>query len=630
MYSSVLKTVLVVHFTLLVTGTSSAAPADKEKKLLADVSAKLLAVCERPKKVEWPPNISLEDNSDINAYAAITDKDGKPHPGGTEKMYPIVRVYAGLMSKVVEADKVGAEDRLAIIVGHELGHIVKEHCSPIKKREKTPFLKVTFESREEIEADLFGLELLLKAGFDMDRALKGIDRMKEVLKALGAGYSSFEGLGKDHPSWDTRLEKADKDKALLWKAMAAFNNGVVFLTTEDYTTAISCFEKATRQFPAAYEAWANLGYARLMRYCDQWDKKDIQSQGIGQVVVGGFYTRIDSIKVRGKDKNLWFGAVGALREANRLKPGQTVVLANLGLAYLLSPEGKDVGESTRFFTEAAEAAKKDILLDPVAHAALLINLGVATLGEGKTEKALGHLDDGEKLVRTFAGPTAKRLVASFDAALLYTRAMVLAEKKEAEDKEKAINMLGQYLRVTSPRSLWWDQGYDRYADLCKAMGRVPRTKDAFRNDRPEPIRVVTGIKLKDVTITLGDDIDEITEKLGKGQASTAVQGLSLTRIRYEKEGIDLLATDQVLAVILVGENAPAIQLTGKMTGTGKVGELKVGMSFKDVEELLGEDYQPCEITATDVFYRFFREQGVALRVVKGKVVEVVVVRIPTR
>jgi tetratricopeptide (TPR) repeat protein len=621
------RTVLVIGFLFAANQICLAAPTAKDKKLLEEVAAKLLAKCEQPEKIEWPPNIALEDDDDINAYASLVDKNGQLYQSGNGKIYPIVRINTGLMTKVIKSDDVGAADRLAYILGHELGHIVKGHCYPFGKKPKTPLLKVTFGRAEELEADHFGCELLLKAGFDFKRALQGIERMKEVLKELGSDYTSFEGLEKGHPSWDARLEKADQDKAHLWKAMAAFNNGVVFLATEDYLTAIDCFDKVTRTFPACYEAWANLGYARLMKYSDAWDKKDLLEQGIGQLVVGGFYTRTET-RVRGKDKNLWFEAVGALREANRLKSGQTIVLANLGLAYLLHPDGKNVGEATRFFAEATEAARTDKTLDPVAHASLMINLGITTVAEGNSEKGLAQLDEGEKLVRSFTAPAAKGLAPSFDAALLYTRATVLAGKKDVADKEKAIGMFGRYLRITSPLSLWWDTAYDRYSELCKSLGREAKSKDAFKKERPEPIRLVNGIKLKTGTMTLGDDKDDVVKLFGKGKQSTAVPGTNLVRIQYETAGVEILATDEVVAIILNGPNAPSIPLLGKMTGTGTVGELKVGMTAKEAEALLGDDYNKCEISVTEVYYRFYRELGIAMLVSKGKVTELVVVKIP--
>ena len=620
------RAVLAIGFLFAANEISRAAPTAKDKKLLEDVSAKLLAKCEQPEKVEWPPNIALENDDDINAYASLVDKNGQPYQTGNGKIYPIVRINTGLMAKVIKSDEVGAGDRLAFILGHELGHIVKGHCYPFGKKPKTSLLKATFGRTEELEADQFGCELLLKAGFDFKRALQGVERMKQVVKELGSDYTSFEGLDKGHPSWDTRLEKADKDKAHLWKAMAAFNNGVVFLATEDYLTAIDCFDKVTRTFPDCYEAWANLGYARLMKYSDAWDKKDLREQGIGQLVVGGFYTRTET-RVRGKDKNLWFEAVGALREANRLKHGQTIVLANLGLAYLLHPDGKDVGEATRFFTEATEAAKTDKSLDPVAHASLMINLGITTVAEGNSEKGLAQLDEGEKLVRSFA-PAAKGLAPAFDAALLYTRATVLGGQKNDADKEKAIGMFGRYLRVTSPLSLWWDNAYDRYSELCKSLGREAKSKEAFKQERPEPIRHVNSVKMKAGTMTLGDDKDDVVKLFGKGKQSTAVQGTNVVRIQYETEGVEILATDEVVAIMLNGPNAPSIPLLGKMTGTGKVGELKVGMTAKEAEEVLGDDFNKCEIAATEVYYRFYRELGIAMLVSKGKVTELVVVKIP--
>jgi tetratricopeptide (TPR) repeat protein len=596
------------------------APNKRDEKLLADVAAKLIAVSDRPEGFEWPPDIGFEEGG-INAYSTAYRKGGK--------LYPVVRVHHGLMEKVVRSDKPGAADRLAMILGHEVGHIVKGHLTAKPGRDKTPFLKITFERPEEIEADLYGLQLLLKAGYDLQEALKGIERIKEVLKELGYDYSSFEGLGKDHPSWDDRLAKADKDKADLWKAMAAFNNGVVFLTVEDYVTAIDCFEKVAKQFPKCHEAWANLGYARLMRYCDKWDAKDIRDHGIGQVVAGGFYYRMDK-PVRGIDKKLWQDAVDALKESDRLKPAQTVVLANLGLAYLLDPAGKNVAKADEWFDKAHNAARADKTLDPVVNATLLINRGITTLATGNTEKGLARLDEGEKIVRSFAGRDAKRLVPSFDAALLYTRAMVHAGKNTPDDKDKAINLLGQYLRTTSPRSLWWEPAYEQYAGLCKALSREAKAREAFKKERPEPLRLVTGLKVKDTEIRLGDALDAIARKLGKGQTSTAVQDTELLRVRYEADGVELLGTEDsgVLAIHLVGPSAPALALTGKMLGTGAVGSLKIGMTVKEVEELLGEDYTPCEIATVDKFYRYYREQGVAVRVSQKKVVELVVVQIP--
>lgn len=604
----ILFTVAIALFVTLGSGgVVSAAPTEKDKKLLAEVSAKLVAVAEKPEGFEWPPDFGFESDGGINAYATFMRKD--------DKRYPIIRVTEGMMEKVIKGDA----DRLAFIVGHELGHILKGHVIANPKRDKTPFLKATFGRDEEVEADLIGFGLLLKAGYSLEKGMKAITTMQDQR----LDYSSFEGLGKDHPSWNDRAAKADKDKAELWKAAAAFHNGVLFLATENYDNAIAAFKAAKKEFPKNYQVLNNLGYAQLMAYSDKWDKRDFQAQGIGQVVVGGFYNRLDE-PVRGKDTELWFEAVGNLREANELKPGQTIILENLGLAYLLHPKGKDLKEANKFFAEAIRAAEGDKSLDPAARASLLINTGVATLADGQTEMGLAKLDEGERVVRSFAGPAAKTTM--IDSAILYNRALVLADKTDKADKEKAFAMLEKYLLATSQLSLWWDSAYTRYTTVCKALEMEPKSKAAFKKDRPEPVRLVTGITVKDGKITLGQQLRAATKTLGAATPTTAIPGTSMVRVRYEKDGIELLATDEVVAIILSGPNAPAIPLTGKIVGTGKVGELKVGMTTKEMESLLGEDYQPTELTAAEVYYRFYREQGVAVRVSKGKVVELVVVQ----
>src|SRR5438876_364084 len=86
-------------------------------------------------------------------------------------------------------------------------------------------------------------------------------------KLLG-DYSNFEGIKATHPSWAERLTFLDKGQEHIWKAMAAFQNGYFFLHAEQYVTAESCFDKVVKDFPDCAEAWANLGYARLMQYCD--------------------------------------------------------------------------------------------------------------------------------------------------------------------------------------------------------------------------------------------------------------------------------------------------------------------------------------------------------------------------
>jgi tetratricopeptide (TPR) repeat protein len=527
-----------------------------------------------------------------------------------------------MMKKVIQDDP----DRLALVLGHELGHIVHRHVLGNERRDRTPFLRITFTRQEEIEADLAGIELMVRAGFSYRKGLRGI----QLMQKLGLDYSSFEGLGKDHPSWDQRLTLIDKEQARVWKAMSAFRNGAVFLATEQYPVAEECFERVVKDFPGCYEAWVNLGFACLMEYCDKLDTADLRDYGIGQVLTGGFYQRVESIPVRGRDSKLWWKAVGAFREAIRLKPDLTLAKANLGLAYLIHPDGKDVGEAAKLLQESAEAAASDKTLDHVAHAALLINLGVANLASGSADKGLNQLQEGERIGRELVAARGGRNEnASLTAALLYSRAQQFSTRRDRASREQAVALWEKYLKAASPLSLWWPLAYERYEALCKVLERPVKGREAFKKDRPEPVRLVTGVKLKSGTvITLGDDLEDVVKKLGKGRETVAAAGTNLKRLSYAKEGVELLVTDVVLAVCLTGPEAPTVPLRGQGVATGPAGELRLGMLLSDVESLLGDDYNPCELTITEMYYRFYREQGVAVRQVKRKVAEIVVVQIP--
>jgi len=610
---------LGVGFALVLASTlvepAAAAPTAKDKKLLKDVSEALLAVCDRPPTgIEWPPDVAFIDERGINAFATVVPRNGK--------LYSIVRVTDDMMSQVIEGDP----HRLAYVLGHEIAHLLKKHVLVNPARAKTEFLRTTFTRDQEVEADLLGAELAIQAGYSFEKGLKAILRMKE----LGLDYSSFEGLSVDHPSWDARLEKMDKDKAHLWKAAAAFSNGVVFLITEQYPYAETCFEKVTKEFPASHEAWANLGFARLMRYCDQLDNADLKEFGIGHIVTGGFYLQAETIKVRGRNAELWRGAVAALKESNRLKAGQALVLANLGLAHLIRPEGKDVAEATRYLTEAESAAKSRDPVEPIAHAGLLINLGVANLAGGKPDAGLARLEEGEKMVRSMAGSIPLRRAApTLDAALLYTRAMAQADSKNKADREKAADLLEEYLGFASRLSLWWGVAFDRYQELCKGIERKAKPADAFTKERAEPVRLAVGVKTKSgAGIVLGDDLDEVVKRLGKGKEMTVAPGTNLKRIRYEAEGVELLAKDEVLAIGLVGPNAPALPLQGQTPGAALAGTVKVGMTEDELAKVVGDLFDRGSLTAADVKYRFYRRVGIAVRLSDGKVAEVVVVRPP--
>ncbi len=592
--------------------------SQSDRDLVERVSHRLLAVTDPVPDYIWPPTFGvLDEEKNINAHAFAADEDGKA--------LPRVEVWTGLLHQVIQGDP----DRLALILGHELGHVTLRHIVR-KPRGQTPFVRTVFTREQEIAADCKGIELTLRAGYSHRRALKGFQRMID----LGLAYSSVEGLGVDHPSWAERMTYLDKDQSALWRAMGAFDDGRYFLLCEQYGSAERCFRAVTREFPNCHEAWANLGYALLMRYCDSLETDDLRRFDLGQLVVGGFYHRPESLeeKIRGVNEGLWRDAVGALREALRLKPALVLAKANLGVAYLVNPAGKDVKQATRYLDEAAEAAEADKALNPLMRATVLINAGVADLAGGHPEVGARMLDRGEQIGRGFAGERPMRPAPpALSAALLYNRALLLADSSTEGPRRSAVAQIETYLQITSPASTWWPLAYERYAAMCKKLGLPAKDEGELkRTTHPQP-RPLTEVEVGDgIALSLDEPMAGVTDRLGEGQAVPVVAGTDLVRRRYPRRGIDLLATDRVLAICLRGPESPVLRLRDAGLGAGaKV--LRVGMTKPELEQILEErEYDFRELDTPDVNYRFYPELGLAVRIRNDRVEELVVTRIPRR
>ncbi|MEW6279090.1 MAG: M48 family metalloprotease [Candidatus Eremiobacterota bacterium] len=604
---------LVIGGLLAMAGPQAPAEVpEADRPLVEGVFQRLLAVSEPPKGVAWPPVLEIIEEDKVNAYATL--KDG---PAG---QVPHVVVYRGMLTRVVE----GKPDRLAFIMGHEIGHVVLGHCKG-EGAGNTTFLETMHTRTQELEADTFGMKLALSAGFDYQGGLSSIRKMIDT----GLEYSSFEGLSSDHPSWKERMVYLDPKQSQIWKSMSAFENGAVFLLVEQYPPAAGCFYEVTTQFPECPEGWSNLGYALLMQYCDGLDAKDLKNLKVGQIVCGGFYRRSASLQgmLRGGDEDLWLEAVEALEKALQLNPKLTLARANLGIAYLVDPRGPKLDKASRYLIEAAMEAEKDESLDPLARAAVLVNAGVAELAGGQVNQAVSRLDAAEALGRSFAArrpgiPPSEALAM----ALLYNRAMVLAGSSAGEERAQALALLEEYLSKTNRSSAWWQLAHESYVDLCKAQNRAPR--DLSARGSATAYRPVTSVQVDGRLITLADPVDKL-RKLGDVPAVPVPGGGGLTQLSYPHHGVDLLATDKLVGIRLKGPSAPALSL--KEAGLGGQGAaLKVGMSKQDLEQTLAnQDYDFRQLDNPEVNYRFYRHLGLAVLVRQGAVQELMVVQLPS-
>ncbi len=591
---------------------SFAYTTSKDTGLAQQVFENLLRVAPAQSTIQWPPTLQIVGNQDVNAFATIEVTNGAQRS--------VVICYTGLLETVVQGDP----DRIAYVLGHEIAHHLLGHTR--KTVAETDFLRATFTRAQELEADRRGMELALQAGYSYEGGLSAIHRMID----LGLNYSSFEGLSSDHPSWYDRIAQLDQNQASLWRSLSAFENGTFFLIAQNYPLAERSFKQVTKSFPKSDEAWANLGYALLMQYTDSLDESAIRHFDIGQVVTGGFYRRSRSLEgqVRGINEELWWDSVGALREAIRINPGLSLPRANLGIAYLFRPEGKDPGKAAQYLEEASTLADQDKSLDPVARLAEQTNLAVAYAAMGDPERALSTIGAIESSLES-PELASSRNTLSVSSALAYNRAFLLADSTDVKSKTIALNELKHYLKRADPTAMWWKTAYTKYSSLSKTMGIVPDPEASiFANETPH-FRPVEALTLGTTSVALGDDFDHLRlSARGTDRVSTLIPGTNLVRIDYPTLGIGVLGTDEVLAFVLKGTNAPTITLK-QMGLASKSSQVRIGISTHDLDALMQDsDYDFRQLTDPEVSYRYYKDLGLAFLTQNGSVTEIVISQIP--
>jgi hypothetical protein len=324
-------------------------------------------------------------------------------------------------------------------------------------------------------------------------------------------------------------------------------------------------------------------------------------------------------------------AVGALRQALILNPDLVLAKANLAAAYLVAPDGKDVGQAEELFTQVTASLESGAVedLEPLVHASLLVNAGVAELASGDATSAEALFAKAQDL---FAGDDAPVDAGSSVAtAIRYNRGRMYATAADAAQRQSAIAELEAYLAEASPASNWWPLAYEQYTKLCEDAGIEPKAADALRVAANTQYRLVTGIALPGGgTITLNDPLPQLERSLGKGREQKIVKNSNVRRLQYPKLGLDLLAANRVVAIRLRGPKAPPLVIRASGPG-GEAHEIRPGMTVAELDALLGGDADKWDErygATQQVIYRFYSRLGFGVRIGGDKIVEIIVAQIP--
>jgi len=573
------------------------APPERQA-FVRKVVGKLTSVL-APPELLWPPQVEILAVG-VNAMAfEVRDASGR--------RVPVVAVGPELLDRIVQ----GEEARLAVIVGHELGHLLLGHTRPAVVRDQTLFVRNVFTREQEMQADSYGVALGLRAAYEREALLGGLKAMYVEFRG-----SPLESLGSDHPSWADRLAQVDPAKSELWRSIGEFANGVTFLDVGDYRLAARSFDEVARAFPGAWEVWSNLGYALLLAYVDGLRPEDVRLLKIAHPLLASYYTVPVSLEERalrgGLDQSLWERAVAALERARKLRPEAALPHANLGVAYLVQPAGPDAERAARLLAQAVERCATDSYANPIGCIAAAVNLAVAYHAAGRQGEFRQQLDAAEeemqKLLRR-AGLEGQHV-----PAIDYDRALAEAAGTEP-NKRTALKRFERFVS-DAPDSPWQPLAYARYADLARELGTAPIPEGRLRAAGVPQYRPVLSVEVAGGVLALGDGIEEVRKRLGGGEVVPTPFGSRLVHIRYGQHGLDLLATDRVVAIRLSGANAPPVTLQRVGVG-GKPSVLRIGMKRSELLALVQQRFLRVQVLDERDVYFAVAGLGLGVRVREG-------------
>jgi len=169
--------------------------------------------------------------------------------------------------------------------------------------------------------------------------------------------------------------------------------------------------------------------------------------------------------------------------------------------------------------------------------------------------------------------------------------------------------------------------------VCKAIGTDPETKESLQKDYTTRVRAPAGIELPGgLKVTLGEPIEDVLERFGPAK-EMMILGPGLRRLVFEKYAVEVMATDQVVAIVLTSPKAPALALRSQGPASKVAFELKIGLSYLDILKKMpgGEMYVSRELLLPDVYYHYYQHLGIAIRYddhPRGGIKELILVRIP--
>ena len=562
------------------------------------------------------PEVAIREDPALNARAEVTAA-----PAGSQLWSARIVLCTGLAEGLASKDGQPDVDALAGVIGHELAHLVLGHyrldreAAQQRLRDADTVIAVSISREQEFAADLEGARIAARAGYDPG----GLVDVCERGRALLSDAASWDLATGDHPTFTERLVALDAARAELWRAALDFEVGVDLLRGGNFVCAQECFRAARAQFPDSPEVLGNLGYALLLEYYHRLPPDYWTTYRIGQPLPVGYASflpvpprRSQSPEEAAELRRKWLEAVEVLQAALARQSDDALALGNLGLAYLVAPDGPDLEQARA----SLERLSPDVT--PSVRWRAQNDLALVAWRQGDRERAL------ELLQQAVAAAGAERSAPSAGVPAV-NRALVLAESEDAGERHEAVGALEAVLPAYPGSADEWGYVYGAYAALCAGLGRAAVPEDGLQP--PKPKLITPHLVWRGSRIYLADTAGRLRAVLGSPEAvipvgQVAAGGspeIGLACWRYAQGVLELTFLRSTLVRVSASGPADTAACQVVLPG-GRAGAVSLGGQVSDLERLLGSTYDDTVRLGEGRPYRLYSRAQLAVRVEEGRIV----------
>ncbi len=391
---------------------------------------------------KYPIKCTLVDKDVVNAYAHV-EKEGDNYRAA-------MVVYTGLIKHS------GNDIRLVrAVVAHELSHLSRGHLTDTDPSARD--LRNLWTRQQEFEADKYGAEALVKAGYskkDMVDMLLFLDRDQ------GRGGHWLENLTADHADPKARAAEIAENPSAL-KALITFDTALAYEDARNHLYAKKLFDFAYSQWPELKEATINSGKCSLLFYYDNLPKAVRASwwrPDFGPLITNVHAAVPQATEVTDEDRERWNDALAATKKAVELNPQSQEAQELAALTLVLEPDAKK--EPVKLGIDWFEAAQKSA--DKVAAIRFANNAGVGYQRTGDLNKAYQTIISAQK------GSTV------FNSALGENLGLVKVTGRTKDDDTLTANVLFTWLSNTPSASPRWATVKKTFDEICATVGVTPK------------------------------------------------------------------------------------------------------------------------------------------------------------